>query len=130
MYHTKITGDRLYHTSSQGYGQPVELFGQTTDGETPVSLLNIALAACLTMCAQSYFKTQHQLETLDMELTSDLDYERKHFTLTLTLTLPSQHQLTLAQEADLRAHMITHCRVKTFFSEQVQIEIDVKYVGG
>lgn len=50
MYQTTIKGDKPYHFLSKGYGAPVELFGYTEDGETPMSLVNIALASCVTMC--------------------------------------------------------------------------------
>ena len=47
MYQTKITGNRLYHTVSKGYGDSVTLFGKTDQGETPMSLLVIALSLSL-----------------------------------------------------------------------------------
>ena len=53
MYQTTIKGDKRFHSLSEGYGAPVELFGYTDDGETPMSLVNIALASCVTMCLQS-----------------------------------------------------------------------------
>ncbi|MDU5661687.1 MAG: OsmC family peroxiredoxin, partial [Streptococcus sp.] len=37
MYQTIIKGDKPYHSFSEGYGAPVELFGYTEDGETPMS---------------------------------------------------------------------------------------------
>ena len=42
MYQTTIKGDKRFHSLSEGYGAPVELFGYTEDGETPMSLVNIA----------------------------------------------------------------------------------------
>lgn len=39
MYQTTIKGDKRFHSLSEGYGAPVELFGYTEDGETPMSLL-------------------------------------------------------------------------------------------
>lgn len=49
MYQITIKGDKRFHSLSEGYGSPVELFGYTEYGETPVSLVNIALASCVTM---------------------------------------------------------------------------------
>ena len=37
MYQTTIKGDKRFHSLSEGYGAPVELFGYTEDGETPMS---------------------------------------------------------------------------------------------
>ena len=64
MYQTTIKGDKRFHSLSEGYGAPVELFGYTEDGETPMSLVNIALASCLTMCLQSYFAKYQGIEEL------------------------------------------------------------------
>ena len=47
MCQTTIKGDKRFHSLSEGYGAPVELFGYTEDGETPMSLVNIALASCV-----------------------------------------------------------------------------------
>lgn len=127
MYHTTITGEYLYHTQAHGYGQPVELFGQTTDGDTPVSLLNTALASCVAMCVQSYFKSKQGLDQLDLTLTSNLDYERKHFEL--SLTLPEDQQLTSQQEAELKAFVHKACRVQTFFSEEVTLSLQLTYTS-
>ena len=64
MYQTTIKGDKRFHSLSEGYGAPVELFGYTEDGETPMSLVNIALASCVTMCLQSYFAKYQGIEEL------------------------------------------------------------------
>ena len=32
MYQTTIKGDKRFHSLSEGYGAPVELFGYTEDG--------------------------------------------------------------------------------------------------
>ncbi|CYU81956.1 OsmC-like protein [Streptococcus suis] len=50
MYQTTVKGEGLFQALSQGYGEPVRAFGVTEQGETPVSLVNIGLAACITMC--------------------------------------------------------------------------------
>ena len=41
MYQTTVKGDKRFHSLSEGYGAPVELFGYTDDGETPMSLVNM-----------------------------------------------------------------------------------------
>lgn len=68
MYQTTIKGDKRFHSLSEGYGAPVELFGYTEDGETPMSLVNIALASCVTMCLQSYFAKYQGIEDLLFKL--------------------------------------------------------------
>ena len=42
MYQTTIKGDKRFHSLSEGYGAPVELFGYTEDGET-VSYTHLTL---------------------------------------------------------------------------------------
>ncbi len=55
MYQTTIKGDKRFHSLSEGYGAPVELFGYTEDGETPMSLVNIALASCVDHVSTELF---------------------------------------------------------------------------
>lgn len=61
MYQTKISGDTYFHAQSEGYGKSIELFWETKDGDTPMSLMTIALGSCVTMCLQSYFKKKKDL---------------------------------------------------------------------
>ena len=97
MYQTTIKGDKRFHSLSEGYGAPVELFGYTEDGETPMSLVNIALASCVTMCLQSYFAKYQGIEELAIQV--DSNYEEGHFTLAIHLP----ENLILENEQELLA---------------------------
>ena len=44
-----------------------------------MSLVNIALASCVTMCLQSYFAKYQGIEELAIQV--DSNYEEDHFTL-------------------------------------------------
>lgn len=83
MYQITIKGDKRFHSLSEGYEAPVELFGYTEDGETPVSLVNITLASCVTMCLQSYFSNYQEIEELAIQV--DSSYEEGHFKLDIHL---------------------------------------------
>ncbi|EHI69653.1 hypothetical protein ACVRY7_04935 [Streptococcus ictaluri] len=50
MYKSTIKGQGLYQTRTEGYGEAIDLFGTTDRGETPMSLMLIALSSCITMC--------------------------------------------------------------------------------
>ena len=97
MYQTTIKGDKRYHSFSEGYGAPVELFGYTEDGETPMSWVNIALAFCITMCLTSYFK--------------------------LKIHLPEN--LAIENEDKLLAFVDEFCRVKKLFREDIVVDISL-----
>lgn len=116
MYQTKITGDKLYHALSTGYGAPIETFGDVSQGETPMSLLVIALSSCVTMCVQGYYKRHHGLEALDMETTAS--YEDGRFSL--QIFLPAQLLAETDQDA-LKAYANRHCRVKALLREDVVV---------
>lgn len=119
MYQTRISGDRLYHAQSQGYGQPVETFGRTEEGETPMSLVNIALASCVTMCVQGYFAKKWGQAQLPIRLTSD--YEAERFSLKLILDFP----LDGASEKELLDYVEEHCRVKALLKETIAFDLVV-----
>ncbi|WP_161980032.1 OsmC family protein [Streptococcus sp. S784/96/1] len=118
MYQTKITGDKLYHAVSSGYGTPVETFGTTDDGETPMSLLVIALSSCVTMCVQGYYKRRHGLESLKMETHTSYDDGK----FELTIQLPAQLLAETNQEA-LRDYADRYCRVKSLLREDVIVSM-------
>lgn len=124
MYQTKIKGDILYRSVSQGYGAPVELFGDTGQGETPMSLVNIALASCVTMCVQGYYKKYHQLEELAIETTGT--YVESSFQLTISL---SSVLLAETDEDALLAYADKYCRVKQLLKEEVVVELTLKGVN-
>ena len=116
MYQAQIKGDRLYHTSSTGYGASVELFGDTSQGETPMSLVNIALGSCVTMCVQGYYKRYHHLEQVDVLV--ETSYEEGQFQL--EVQLPS----VLLKQTDCQALMTyvnTFGRVKQLLREDIAV---------
>lgn len=106
MYQTKISGQGLFKAQSKGYGQPVETFGSVDQGETPVSLLVIALASCVTMCVQGYFA---KIEAKpDMQVTVSCQYEDNQFSFQIKLTetlLPDRKEAILT-------YIDERCRVK------------------
>ena len=55
MYQTTIKGDKRFHSLSEGMEHLWNFLAIRKMGETPMSLVNIALASCVTMCLQSYF---------------------------------------------------------------------------
>lgn len=120
MYQTKVKGDRLYHTVSEGYGQSVELFGFTKDGETPMSLVNIALAACVTMCVQGYFARFHQ-ETVLASLV-DSTYDEGNFNLKFGIA----HELDEDMKAAILTYIDQQCRVKKILREDLIYDISLE----
>ena len=97
----------------------MELFGYTEDGETPMSLVNIALASCVTMCLQSYFAKYQGIEELAIQV--DSNYEEDHFTLAIHLP----EDLILENEQELLAFVDNFCRVKKLFREDIQVDISL-----
>ena len=119
MYRTTIKGDKLYHTLSDGYGASVELFGYTEDGETPMSLVNIALASCVTMCAQSYFAKVEGIQ--ELPITVDATYEDEAFILMMKLPMV----LDSEKEAALLAYVDCFCRVKQLLRQDIAIRVSL-----
>lgn len=117
MYQTRIKGEGLYQASVEGYGKGLQLFGQTQDGETPMSLVNVALSSCITMCVQGYFARYQQKDQL--ELTVDSDYEPDKFQLTIHLAEP----LSDGEQEKLLVYIDQHCRVKKLLRPDVEVVI-------
>ncbi|MGT2832118.1 peroxiredoxin [Streptococcus halotolerans] len=112
-YQTKVKGDKLYHSVSEGYGAPIELFGFPKDGETPMSLVNIALASCVTMCVQGYFARFHQ-ETVVASLV-DSSYDDGHFNVLISIN----HNLDDKMIGDILAYIDDQCRVKSILRDDL-----------
>lgn len=120
MYQTKIKGDRLYHASAEGYGQSIETFGQISDGETPMSLVNVALGSCVTMCVQGYFTKFHHQPKILMNISSC--YEDGCFRLELDIDYPLTSQI----EAEILAYINEKCRVKQILGQDLAYDISFK----
>lgn len=116
MYQIKMTGDYPYHAISSGYGEPVETFGVVEEGETPMTLLVIALSSCVTMCVQDYYKRRHGLESFKMETLASFEDDK----FELTLKLPAQLLSETDQEV-LRDYVNRYCRVKQLLREDVTV---------
>ncbi|MCU9534060.1 OsmC family protein [Streptococcus sp. CSL10205-OR2] len=119
MYQTKIIGDRLFHVKSEGYGDSVELFGVKQQGETPMSLVNIALGSCITMCVQGYFKKHHHLNEVPIEVSSS--YEDDHFSLTVAI----HHPYNQEESGAILAYIDDYCRVKKLLRDDVKVDISL-----
>ncbi|MBM7643413.1 OsmC family protein [Streptococcus loxodontisalivarius] len=113
MYQSRIKGDRLYHALSDGYGQPVETFGVVQDGETPMSLLVIALGSCVTMCVQGYYKRYEGNEAVQTEL--EISYDEGHFDILIKIA----DQLTEEKCAVILDYANKFCRVKALLREDL-----------
>ncbi len=120
VYQIKVKGDKLYHTVSEGYGQSVELFGFTKDGETPMSLVNIALASCVTMCVQGYFARFHQ-ETVVSSLV-DSTYDKGNFNLKIGIA----YELDEEMKAAILTYIDQQCRVKKILREDLVYDISLE----
>ncbi|BAM60861.1 salt-stress induced protein [Streptococcus dysgalactiae subsp. equisimilis RE378] len=120
MYQTKITGNCLYHTVSKGYGDSVTLFGKTDQGETPMSLLVIALSSCVTMCVQGFYHRQFQQDTLAVSV--EASYEEEVFELLVRI----DDVLDDKKKADLLAYIGTYCRVKQLLKPEVTVTITLE----
>lgn len=107
-YESKMIGDRLYHAQSEGYGASIELFGAVDNGETPMSLLNVALAGCVTMCVQGYFKSQHGRLRMPIEVVSNYDKDADRFTMQILL----EEHLSQEEEVAVLDYVNEQCRVK------------------
>lgn len=122
MYDSRVEGQGLFEVTSQGYGQPITTFGMTDKGETPMSLVNIALASCVTMCVQGYFAKWQSRK--DIRIATDSSYREGRFTLTVQL----EEDLTPELEADLRAYVAERCRVKQLFREELTVQISFEQI--
>ena len=115
MYQTKILGDRLYHAKSKGYGQPVETFGTTDEGETPMSLLNIALASCVTMCIQGYFKRKEGID--EMAVSVESSYEEEFFNIIIEVDM----EMSESSKVEIIDYINQFCRVKKLLRSDLEI---------
>ncbi|MBM7636439.1 OsmC family protein [Streptococcus saliviloxodontae] len=113
MYQSQIKGDKLYHATSVGYGQAVETFGDTQEGETPMSLLVIALGSCVTMCIQGYYKRYEKKETVQTELA--ISYDEGHFEFVIEIA----DDLTEQKKEAILGYVNQFCRVKALLREDL-----------
>lgn len=95
MYQTIVKGDALFQATSAGYGNPITSFGLTERGETPVSLVNIALAACVTMCVQGYYASQENNKTMPVQVESQLENDRFDLTIAIAEAVSSEKQAAI-----------------------------------
>ncbi|HFH9921427.1 TPA: OsmC family protein [Streptococcus suis] len=115
MYQTKVKGDALFQATSAGYGNPITSFGVTEKGETPVSLVNIALAACVTMCVQGYYASQENNKTMSVQVESQLENDRFDLTIAIAEAVSSEKQAAILSYVDKK------CNVKVLLREDLTI---------
>ncbi|MGT2928638.1 OsmC family protein [Streptococcus dentasini] len=83
-----------------------------------VSLLNVALASCVTMCIQGYFKRYENIDSLPIRVKSDLDYDAGRFALELDI----DRNLTNQDRSDIVAYINEKCRVSKLLRENIALE--------
>ncbi|HEL2402975.1 TPA: OsmC family protein [Streptococcus suis] len=118
MYQTTVTGEGLFQALSQGYGDPVRTFGVTDKGETPVSLVNIGLAACVTMCVQGYYASQEGNKTMPVQVACQL--EDGKFDLKIALA----EQVSAEKQAAILAYVDQKCRVKALLRDDISYHVE------
>ncbi|HFU4222822.1 TPA: OsmC family protein [Streptococcus suis] len=118
MYQTTVKGEGLFQARSQGYGDPVRTFGVTDKGETPVSLVNIGLAACVTMCVQGYYASQEGNKTMPVQVACQL--EDGKFDLKIALA----EQVSAEKQAAILAYVDQKCRVKALLREDISYHVE------
>ncbi|HFU3800052.1 TPA: OsmC family protein [Streptococcus suis] len=117
MYQTTVKGEGLFQAVSQGYGEPVHTFGVTEKGETPVSLVNIGLAACVTMCVQGYYASQEGNKTMPVQVSSQL--EDRQFEVSIRLA----EKVSEEKQAAILAYVEQKCKVKALLSDDISFTI-------
>ncbi|MDW8765174.1 OsmC family peroxiredoxin [Streptococcus suis] len=117
MYQTTVKGEGLFQALSQGYGEPIRTFGVTEMGETPVSLVNIALAACVTMCVQGYYASQEGNKTMPVQVSSQL--EDRQFEVSIRLA----EKVSEEKQAAILAYVEQRCKVKALLSDDISFAI-------
>lgn len=117
MYQTTVSGESLFQAISQGYGEPVRTFGVTEKGETPVSLVNIGLAACVTMCVQGYYASQEGNNTMPVQVACQLEDRR------FELRIAVAEQVSAEKQAAILAYVDQKCRVKALLSDDISYHI-------
>lgn len=123
MYQTKIFGDRLYHCHSEGYGSSVELFGFTKDGETPMSLVSIALGSCITMCIQAYFARLHQKTVVATVADVTHDEQNDSFKLLIRIQYSC---LSSDMKIAILDYINEHCHVKQILRSDIVYDIQIE----
>ncbi|HFI2447385.1 TPA: OsmC family peroxiredoxin [Streptococcus suis] len=118
MYQTTVKGKGLFQAISQGYGEPVHTFGVTKKGETPVSLVNIGLAACVTMCVQGYYASQEGNKTMPVQVACQL--EDGKFDLKIALA----EQVSAEKQAAILAYVDQKCRVKALLRDDISYHVE------
>ncbi|HFI0385116.1 TPA: OsmC family protein [Streptococcus suis] len=118
MYQTTVKGEGLFQAVSQGYGEPVRTFGVTEKGETPVSLVNIGLAACVTMCVQGYYASQEGNKTMPVQVSSQL--EDRQFEVSIRLA----EKVSEEKQAAILAYVEQKCKVKALLSDDISYHIE------
>ncbi|EGE55001.1 OsmC family protein [Streptococcus parauberis] len=121
MYQANVLGDKLYHATSEGYGDSIELFGQTNEGDTPMSLVVIALGACVTMCIQGFYKRKYAIEV--MPITVSTSFENDRFNQTIQLP----EKLEEETEQALLAYISRSCNVKKVLRQDLVFNIKFTY---
>ncbi|WMB29053.1 OsmC family peroxiredoxin [Streptococcus didelphis] len=92
MYETELSSQKVYYTKSKGYGDPIELYGYTKDGETPMSLLNMSLASCVSMCVQSYYFKKFKKDSIDLKTYAKYDDRKFLIDISLSETLDKKEK--------------------------------------
>lgn len=123
MYQTTVKGEGLFQAVSQGYGDPVRTFGVTEQGETPVSLVNIGLAACVTMCVQGYYASQEGNKTMPVQVSCQLDDR------TFALNIGLAEQLSAEKQEAILAYVEEKCKVKALLSDDISYHIEFGLLG-
>ncbi|MFI3087082.1 OsmC family protein [Streptococcus sp. 2022WUSS037] len=118
MYQTTVKGEGLFQAVSQGYGELVRTFGVTEKGETPVSLVNIGLAACVTMCVQGYYASQEGNKTMPVQVSSQL--EDRQFEVSIRLA----EKVSEEKQAAILAYVEQKCKVKALLSDDISYHIE------
>ena len=116
MYQTTVKGKGLFQAISQGYGEPVHTFGVTEKGETPVSLVNIGLAACVTMCVQGYYASKEGNKTMPVQVESRLDNEH------IEVWVGSGEEVSSEKQEKILAYVEQKCKVKALLKESIIFE--------
>lgn len=117
MYQTRVKGTRLFQATSEGYGEPIDTFGVTEKGETPVSLINIALAACVTMCVQGYYASQEGNKVMPVHVESQLDQDQ------FCLIIGIGEALTAEKQEKILSYVDQKCKVKGLLREDIEVKI-------
>lgn len=124
MYQTHVKGLALFHVQSEGYGEPITTYGGIEQGDTPLSLLNSALASCVTMCVQGYYASQEGNPTMAVEVDSQLDG------IVCRQTIWIDDALTPEKEESMRDYIQRKCRVKALLREELVVETQFARLAG